>query len=175
MRGRYDLDVFDQERDVSRRRDVARRALPASVHGSEGRLASLQRQAGNGAVAWMLQRAPKDRPASTDAPGKHPKPRKAAPKKSVPDVKGRVIGVRVEDGQTVITISVGSAKGVEIGMDGSMLDRDGKEYADFQIEKVAGGTSIARVSATTDQVSDNPNVIIKASKFAGEDLSDKSF
>lgn len=125
-------------------------------------------------MAALVQRAPKDRPAPTDAPGTKRKPKKPAPKKAVADIRARVIGYRVQDGQALITISAGSEHGVRVGMAGSLL-ADGKEYADFVVEKVSGGTCLAGVKATQDQVSANPSAIIKASKFTEEDLSDKEF
>lgn len=133
----------------------------------------LQRAAGNQAVSMLVQRAPKDGPASTDAPGAKPaKP--AHEKKAAEDIHARVIGFSVDQGQGLITISAGSERGVKAGMGGSLLDADGKEYADFTIEKVSGATSMAHVNANQDQVSAGPSVIIKASKFSG-DLSDKQF
>jgi hypothetical protein len=130
---------------------------------------------GNQAVGLLVQRAPKDRPAPTDAPGSHPKPAKPAPKKAASDIRARVIRFDIDDGKSRITMSAGSEQGVKVGMAGSLLEAGDKEYEDFTVEKLDGGTSSAHVKATQDQVSANPRVIIKASKFAEEDLSDKSY
>lgn len=165
------------EHDESRRRkadDSARHPRSATEEAERNPLLQLQRAAGNQAVTALVQRAPRDRPAPTDAPGAKRKPKKPAPKKAVADIRARVIGYRVQDGQALITISAGSEHGVKVGMAGSLL-ADGKEYADFVVEKVSGGTCLAGVKATQDQVSANPSVIIKASKFTEEDLSDKEF
>ena len=75
----------------------------------------------------------------------------------------------------LITISSGTDQGVQVGMRGSLVKSDGTEYADFEIEKAAGGVSSAHVTATQDQVGANPYVVIKASKFVSESLARKEF
>lgn len=122
----------------------------------------------------MVQRAPKDGPASTDAPGAHRKPTKEAPKKAAADIRARVLKFEIDKGQGLITLSVGSEGGVKAGMPGSLLE-NGKEYADFTIDQVSGGTSKAHVGATQDQISRGPSAIIKASKFKEESQAGKEF
>jgi hypothetical protein len=163
------------------KRDLRRREADEPTRKSESQspaahpLLDLQSAAGNRAVGLLVQRAPKDGPATTDAPGALPKRAKPGPKKAASDVRARVIGFQIDEGQARITISAGADQGVKVGMSASLLEANGKEYADFTIEKVSGGTSIAHVKATQDQVSANPSLIIKASKFVEEDLSDKQF
>jgi hypothetical protein len=161
--------------------EPTRRPDAPVVEAGQNPLLELQRTAGNQAVSQLVQRAPMDAavpldaPATTDAPGAKPKPAKPAPNKAVSDIKARVIGLQVDQGQLVITISAGTEQGVKVGMAGSLVEADGKEYADFTIEKAGGGTAIAHVKATQDQVSKNPGVVIKASKFSEPDLGDKQF
>ena len=173
----YDRSMVDHE--SRRKRAVDEPAWRPETAGTEGAghpLLDLQRAAGNQAVAGLVQRAPMDAPGSTDAPGAHPKPAKPAPKqKAASDIRARVISLQTDQGQALITISAGSEQGVKAGMSGSLLAADGKEYADFAVEEVKGGTCKAHVKATQDQVSANPSVIIKASKFTDEDLSDKQY
>ena len=148
-----------------------------SAEGREDYLLDLQRRFGNSAVTTLVQRAPKDRPATTDAPGRRaPKggSKKAPPKKAAADIRARVIKFEVDKGEGLITISSGQDQGVKVGMSGSLLKEDGTEYADFTIEKVTG-VSLAHVKASQDQVNANPNVIIKASKFADESQAGKEF
>jgi len=177
VRRSYDRTVVDHEELRKRTADEpTRRPETAGAEGGGHPLLDLQRAAGNQAVAGLVQRAPMDAPGSTDAPGTHPKPAKPAPTQKAPsDVRARVIGFQMDKGQALITISAGSEQGVKAGMNGSLLEADGKEYADFMVEEVKGGTCKAHVKATQDQVSANPSVIIKASKFTDQDLSDKQF
>jgi hypothetical protein len=157
---------------TARGRHVQRRPAQAP----QDPLLDLQRQVGNQAFTLLVQRAPGDRPAPTDAPGKRkPKPPKQSPPaKKAEDIRARVIGFSTDKEGGVITIAAGADQGVKVGMSGSLLNKDGAEYADFIIEKV-GGTSVAHVKATQDQVSAYPYVIIKASKFEDVDISDKEF
>ena len=60
-------------------------------------------------------------------------------------------------------------------MEGSLVLSNGTEYADFTIEKAHGRVSSAHVHANLDQVSANPYVVIKASKFSGENMAGKEF
>lgn len=173
----YDRIMVDHD-DLRKRAadEPTRRPETAPTEDGGHLLLDLQRAAGNQAVTGLVQRAPMDAPGSTDAPGAHPKPAKPAPKeKAASDVRARVIGFQIDQGQALITISAGSEQGVKAGMSGSLVQADGKEYADFAVEEVKGGTCKAHVKATQDQVSANPSVIIKASKFTNEDLSDKQF
>jgi hypothetical protein len=141
---------------------------------SEAELLDLQRRAGNAAVTTMVQRDPKDRPASTDNPGAKKKPAKEAPRKAAADITARVLKFEIDSKQALITLSVGSEGGVKLGMAGSLLEK-GKEYADFTIDHVSGGSSKAHLSVTQDQVSRGPTAIIKASKFKEESQAGKEF
>jgi hypothetical protein len=111
---------------------------------------SLQRSVGNRAVTLLVQRAPKDRPTSTDAPGRRrpPNRKEAPPKKAAADIRARVIRYAIVNGEGLITIASGTDQGVRVGMSGSLVKSDDTEYADFTIEKVTGGTSMAYVKAT---------------------------
>jgi hypothetical protein len=124
----------------------------------------LQRAAGNQAVSMLVQRAPKDGPASTDAPGAKPS-KPSGDKKADEGIHARVIGYAVDQGQGLITISAGSGQGVKAGMSGSLLDAGGKAYKDFTIENVSGGTSTAHVNANQDEVTAHLSVMIWASKY----------
>jgi hypothetical protein len=159
-------------RPPAQRRTAGPRATPQSA---TDQLLDLQRQVGNQAFAMLVQRAPAG-PAPTDAPGRRkPKPpKKSPPPKKTADFKARIIGFATDKEGGVITIAAGADQGVKVGMTGSLLNKDGAEYADFIIEKVTG-TSVAHVKATQDQVSANPYVIIKASKFEDVDLRGKEF
>jgi hypothetical protein len=124
-----------------------------------------------------VQRTPKDRPASTDAPWASKKRRakpKAAPKK-VPDIHGRVIKAGIEDGKTVITIGLGTDQGVQVGMSGSLVSDKGREMVDFTIEKADARVSTAPVQTILDEVRRNSNVVIKASTFVPESMEGKEF
>lgn len=166
-------------RPASKRTTQARDA--GSPEGREDYLLDLQRRFGNAAVTTLVQRAPKDRPASTDAPGRRPKPKKgrgttkAPPKKAAADIRARVIKLEIDKGEALITIASGQDQGVKVGMDGSLVKPNGTEVADFIIEKAAGGVSWAHVKATLDQVRENPSVLIKASKFVSESQAGKEF
>lgn len=153
----------------------------SSAEGRDDYLLDLQRRFGNAAVTTLVQRAPRDRPASTDAPGRSRKPKKrggstkAPPKKAAADIRARVIKFDTDKGESLITIASGQDQGVKVGMDGSLVKANGTEVADFVIEKAAGGVSWAHVKATHDQVNANPNVLIKASKFVSESMAGKEF
>jgi hypothetical protein len=165
------------ERDFARRpeeSDATRRpAIDRPSSGAAG-LLGLQQQAGNAAVASLIQRAPEDdaampydrkkseKPGSTDAPGAKPAP-KVAPKK-FEDFTARILKVEVDGPKTVITIAAGTDRGAMRYTPGALLDANDKEYEDFWIESATDGRSTARVAATTDQVSKNPSARIKASK-----------
>ncbi len=132
------------------------------------RILGLQRAYGNAAVARVVQRAPRDRPATTDAPGAHHDAGhhgKEGPKKPVADIHARVLKVDIDEGKTRITIGSGSDQGVQVGMEGSLIEENGKEYVDFTVESVQGGICRAHVEAIPDQINRGPNAIIKASKF----------
>jgi hypothetical protein len=165
-RERFDRPATARGRHVQRRPDQA----------PQEPLLDLQRQVGNQAFTLLVQRAPGDRPAPTDAPGKRkPKPpKKSPPAKKAEDIRARIIKYETLKGEGVITIAAGTDQGVKVGMAGSLLGKDGAEVADFVIEKV-GGTSVAHIKATQDQVSANPYVIIKASQFEDVDLTGKEF
>ena len=170
-------DVFSRE-ELSRQaaseavRDLARRT-PEVPH---VRLDALQRTSGNAAVTNLLQRAPRERAASTDAPGARHHGSKPAPKKAPPaDVHARVIKYDIDQDEGLITIASGPDQGVEVGMSGSLLLANGSEYADFTIEQASGRVSHAHVHATSDQVNANPMVVIKASTFAPESMEGKEF
>jgi hypothetical protein len=152
-----------------------------SAEQPEDYLLDLQRRFGNAAVSGLVQRAPRERAASTDVAdlGGGPKHRghaaKAPPKKSVADVHARVIKYDVDQGQGRITIASGPDQGVQVGMSGSLVRSNGTEYADFTIETAEGRVSSAHVEATEDQVNANPMVVIKASSFSGESQEGKEF
>jgi hypothetical protein len=166
-------------RPASKRTSQARDG--SSAEGREDYLLDLQRRFGNAAVTTLVQRAPRNRPASTDAPGRRPKPKKrggstkAPPKKAAADIRARVIKFETDKGESLITIASGLDQGVKVGMDGSLVKPNGTEVADFVIEKAQAGVSWAHVKATHDQVNENPNVLIKASKFVSESQAGKEF
>ncbi|HLX34131.1 MAG TPA: hypothetical protein VKR30_02695 [Candidatus Limnocylindrales bacterium] len=166
------------EQDATRRREIdepGRRGYD-DRRPEAGRhpLLDLQRSAGNQAVGLLVQRAPKETPAPTDAPGSRPKPAKPAPQKAAADIHARVLKFEVDQGHGYITISAGSDQGVKVGMAGALLEGD-KETADFTEEKVTEGRSWAHVAATQDQVGRSTGVLIKASKFKDEDQTGKEF
>lgn len=145
----------------------------------EDDLLNLQRRFGNAAVTTLVQRAPRDRPASTDVADlagghrRHGRSSTGAPKKAVADIHARVIKYDIDQDQALITIASGPDQGVQVGMSGSLLLSDGTEYADFVIEKASGRVSSAHLplgQATEDQVSANPQVVIKASKFVNKNV-----
>ena len=168
---------------TSRQADHATNRAPVqrSAEQSQDDLLDLQRRFGNTAVTEMVQRAPRDRPASTDiadvAGGKKRRGRPAPPpaKAPTPDIHARVIKIDIDEGGTRITIASGPDQGVQVGMSGSLVTSKGREVADFVIESAEGRVSIAHVQATFDQVRADPEVVIKASSFAGESQAGKEF
>ncbi len=128
----------------------------------ESRVLELQRHSGNAAVARLLQRAPHDGPASTDAPGATGSSPGPAPKKVTEDIHARVLAYSVDEGRGKITIGSGPEQGVQVGMTGTLLNGS-KEVADFTIEEAKGRVSWAHVQSTQDQMGSDGNVIIKAS------------
>jgi hypothetical protein len=164
-----------RSRHAIQRAQTLQRAKPPRP---EDDLLDLQRLAGNEAVAHLVQRAPRDRPASTDAPGarrKKPPKGKGPPAKTAEDIRARVVKYEVVKGEGMIGIASGVDQGVKVGMTGSLLAANGSESADFVIDQVVGGISYAHIKATQDQVNSNPYVIIKASQFEDVDLTDKEF
>jgi hypothetical protein len=171
--------------DVSRRKRKARRAAPASgpvasqpLHADgQHHLIALQRQIGNTAVTRLLQRAPRDRPASTDAPWapKRPKSKPKPPAAKLPDIHARVIKYEIDQGKTLITIASGPDQGVQVGMSGSLVQSNGREVADFTIESANGRVSKAHTDAIPDQVIASRQVVIKASKFEPQSMEGKEF
>lgn len=125
---------------------------------------ALQRQIGNAGVTRMLQRTPKDRPATTDAPGVKKRP-PAKPAKKLPDIHTRVIKADIAAGKTRIMIAAGPDQGVQKYMSGQLLKSDGSKYMSFMIEATEGGTSTAFVDTTLDDVRAHSQVLIKASDF----------
>lgn len=118
----------------------------------------LQRQSGNAAVTRLLQRAPADRPASTDvadAAGVKP-----APNGGGEPIHARVIGVSVDGGATRITIASGTDQGIAVGMPGALLDPSGSPYVDFKVEDAAERISHAHVRATVDEVEAAGQVVV---------------
>ena len=138
-------------------------------------LVGLQQSVGNAAVAGLMQRAPRERPASTDAPGRRPAAKPARNRAKMKDIRGRVIHVSVERGMTRIAISAGPDQGVEEGMAGYLAGADGKSYEDFEIDKIRGRASIAYVRATVDQVTRNPDAVITPSSGGSPRVEDQQF
>jgi hypothetical protein len=129
----------------------------------------LQQKSGNAAVARLVQRAPADRPASTDAPGHHhDKGKKDEPQKPAPDVHARIIKYDIDGDMTRITIASGPDQGIKVGMSGSLLTPHGKEYADFVIETAEGRVSTAHVKATPDEVRANSDCVVKPSTLESQ-------
>jgi hypothetical protein len=128
----------------------------------------LQRNSGNAAVARLVQRAPADKPASTDAPGRHDKGKKDEPQKPAPDVHARIIKYDIDGDMTRITIASGPDQGIKVGMSGSLLTPHGKEYADFVIETAEGRVSTAHVKATPDEVRANSDCVVKPSTLQSQ-------
>lgn len=135
-------------------------------------------------MTTLVQRAPRDRPASTDVADlggghkRHGRSASSPPKKSPADIHARVIKYDIDQDQALITIASGPDQGVRVGMSGSLLLPDGTEYADFVIEKASGRVSSAHLplgQASEDMVSANPQVVIKASKFSTESMEGKEF
>ncbi len=146
-RGPVDDTVTEERRDPE---------APAS------RVLELQKHFGNAAVARLLQRAPHDGPASTDAPGATGSAPGPAPRKLTEDIHARVLAYAVDEGRGKITIGSGPDQGVQVGMTGTLLNGS-KEVADFTIEEAKGRVSWAHVQSTQDQMGSDANVIIKAS------------
>ena len=173
------IRTADYHQRVARR--GAKESLEAGGRGPEQpqhAVLGLQRQVGNAAVARILQRTPKDRPASTDAPWikKGRPPAKKPAKKVVPDFRSRVIKFDLVEGKNRITIAAGPDQGVEKGMSASLINKvGGSKLETFKIVKTEGGSSTAFVKTTFDQVSQNPEVIVLASTFDPESNEGKEF
>ena len=161
--------IFDvYSRDASREAaNGATRERAQRAPEPQNQLLDLQQQYGNAAVTRLVQRTPKDRPASTDAPGHHDK----APAKKAPaaDIHARVIKSDIDQDMVRITIGSGPDQGVQVGMAGSLVKANGMEVADFTIETASGRVSTAHVKVILDQVNADPNVIIKASSFESQE------
>ena len=160
---------------------TTRTRVQRAAEPSQDDLLDLQRRFGNTAVTEMVQRAPRERPASTEiadvAGGKKRRGRPAPPpaKAPTPDIHARVIKIDIDEAGTRITIASGPDEGVQVGMSGSLVTSKGREVADFVVESAEGRVSIAHVQATFDQVRADPEVVIKASSFAGESQAGKEF
>jgi len=116
-------------------------------------LLDLQRTSGNAAVTRLVQRAPNDRPASTDVADTA----SAGPKT---DIHARVIGVSVVNKRTRITIASGTDQGIEVGMKGAITDSSGVPFEGFTIEEAEGRLSYATVQPTVDEVNTHSKVVI---------------
>lgn len=170
-------DGHESRRVARRTANGATRARSAPDQPQHG-LLELQQQLGNAAVTRLLQRAPRERPQSTDAPGapKRSRPRPKPPKKQGPDIRARVIKADIVEGKTRIVIGSGPEQGVELGMSGRLVDAKGTELEGFTIDKVEGRVSFGFVDAILDRVRANPQVIIKASTFVPrESMEGKEF
>ena len=156
-----------------RRNGSTGRAGPRQVP-PEHPFLELQGRLGNAALARLIQR--KDRPASTDAPGAHHKPKhgKEPAKKPVPDVHGRVLKIDIEHDVPVATITAGSERGVKVGMTGSLIE-NGKEVVDFTVDEVTGAWCRAHVHTNYDTVHRASEAVIKASQFHEESQEGKEF
>ena len=166
---------------TSRKADqgTSRARIQRSADQPQDDLLDLQRRFGNTAVTELVQRAPRDRPASTDIAdvggAKHGGLAEPPAKKPTEDIHARVIKFDIDDGMGRITIASGPDQGVQVGMSGSLVTSKGTEYADFVIESAEGRISIAHAQVNLDQVSANPQVVIKASSFSGESQAGKEF
>ena len=168
---------------TSRKADqgTSRARIQRSADQPQDDLLDLQRRFGNTAVTELVQRAPRDRPASTDiadvAGGAKRGGRPAEPpaKEPTADIHARVIKIDIDEAGTRITIASGPDQGVQVGMSGSLVTSKGREVADFVVESAEGRVSIAHVQATFDQVRADPQVVIKASSFSGESQAGKEF
>ncbi len=167
---------------TSRRADqgTSRARIQRSTEQPQDDLLDLQRRFGNTAVTELVQRAPRDRPASTDVAdlggAKHGgRPAEQPAKEPTADIHARVIKFDIDDGMGRITIASGPDQGVQVGMSGSLVTSKGTEYADFVIESAEGRVSIAHAQVNLDQVSANPQVVIKASSFSSESQAGKEF
>jgi hypothetical protein len=175
--------------DVHRREETAgqaaNRAPGAREEQSPGQppeyLLDLQQKVGNAAVTRLVQRAPKGGGAAStdiaDVSGSSSHGHSGHPptQKKPGDVHARVIKYDIDQETGLITIGSGPDQGVQVGMSGSLLLANGTEYADFTIEEAHGRVSKAHVHANLDQVSANPQVVIKASSFAQESMEGKEF
>jgi hypothetical protein len=165
--------VYSHEEMSRKAADEAIRRAPEQPR---EQLRDLQRKSGNAAVARLVQRAPRESAASTDAPGRHGHSGdKPAPKKAAADIHARVIKYDIDQEMGFITIASGPDQGVQVGMTGSLMLTNGTEYVDFTIETASGRVSHAHVHATADQVNANPDAVIKASQFAPENMEGKEF
>jgi hypothetical protein len=160
------LDVVDRKRTIrrsARRRPPARAQALAEEPGHQ--LLDLQRQLGNGAVTRLIQRTPKDRPQSTDAPWVSKRRPKPKPAKKLSDISARVIKGDIDAGKTRITIGSGPEQGVQVGMTGALVSTKGRELASFVIDSATERISRAYIDTILDEVRRNPQVVIHASKF----------
>ncbi len=168
------IDVTERKR-ILRRATRARRRARTHAVGEEPRhqILDLQRQVGNAAVARLIQRTPKERPAPTDAPWVKKRKPKPKPSKKAVDIKARVIKADIVEGKVLITIGSGPEQGVQVGMSGALISEKGVELKSFWIEKAEGATSKAFIDTILDEVRRNPMVVIKASTFVS--MEDKEF
>jgi hypothetical protein len=124
-------------------RNAVTRAKQAEVQRaadeSEPHLLQLQRSSGNVAVAGLVQRD---------------KTKKAEHKM----IKARIIGVRVQDSKTYITIASGTNQGVTEGMKGWLLNKGGGHIVSFDVDKANEATSYAYVEASIDEVNQSSGV-----------------
>ncbi len=162
----YSRDRVPVPRPSTRAVDEARPG-PVEQDQPQEYVLGLQQRSGNAAVARLVQRAPADKPASTDAPGHHDKG-KEEPKKPAPDVHARIIKYDIDGDMTRITIASGPDQGIRVGMSGSLLTPHGKEYADFVIETAEGRVSTAHVKATPDEVRANSDCVVKPSTLESQ-------
>jgi hypothetical protein len=163
----YSRERVPLPRPSTRTIEEATRA-PVEQEQPQGYVLGLQQRSGNAAVARLVQRAPADKPASTDAPGHHDKGKKDEPKKPAPDVHARIIKYDIDGDMTRITIASGPDQGIKVGMSGSLLTPHGKEYADFVIETAEGRVSTAHVKATPDEVRANSDCVVKPSTLESQ-------
>jgi len=104
-------------------------------------------------VSRLVQRAPSDRPASTDVADTA----SAGPKA---DIHARIIQVSVVAGKTRITIASGPDQGVEVGMRGAITDSSGAPLEGFTIEDAEGRVSHATVHLSPEEVEKLSEVVI---------------
>jgi hypothetical protein len=147
--------VLDHERK-QRLQDPSATRRPGAAERADSPLLELQRQAGNAAVAELVQRAP-DKAQSTDAPGA--KPSKSGPTK---DITARVLAIQIKGDQAFVTISAGTEQGVDPNMTG-LLVGDDVPPMDFIVVQAEGGRSIVQATATQDEVAKRPKAIVTAS------------
>lgn len=91
------------------------------------------------------------------------------------DVHARIVGVSIEGGLTKITIASGPQQGIQVGMKGSLVGPNGKEYKDFEIADAEGRVSHAYVEATPDEVRAHDHVVVHASGLAQPPVRDQQF